>query len=232
MVAAIAVPTGTETALTSSTRAASGYAHSVVEIEESDEPIEAIVVDRSSANSLTTLVAWLCLGAVLLTVGWWVWTRWINPSAGSLITQYVNKDIGETFASPEAGFTVAMPTKPDITMDLNEYGKIWRGSSNPGSGYEFTVTQTPQPSSLLDNYRSALNQVGAQLASGNSIVSQTTPTPIIDVAVKEIVYTDGSSTWHTQLILRADRLYTITAKTPNSDRGPFERLTTSFRVLG
>ena len=105
-------------------------------------------------------------------------------------------------------------------------------SSDPGSGYLFTVTNTAQPESLLANYTSALNQIAGQLASGKSIVSQTKPAPIIDVAVKDVVYTGGSSTWHTRLILRADRLYEITAKTPNSDRAPFDRLVTSFKMLG
>ncbi|MBK5288484.1 MAG: hypothetical protein JJE46_08455 [Acidimicrobiia bacterium] len=204
----------------------------MVQIDETDEPLEAIVVDRPPANPLTTAIAWVVLAAVVLTVGWWVWTRWINPSAGSLISQYVHKDVGETFASPPAGFTVAMPTKPVITTDANEYGQIVTASSNPGSGYEFTVTNTAQPDSQLANYTSALNQFAGQVASGKSIESQTKPTPIIDVAVKDVVYTDGSSTWRTRLILRADRLYAITAKTPNSDTGPYERLITSFKMLG
>lgn len=204
----------------------------MVEIDETDEPVEAIVVDPSAANPLTTLIAWACLALVVLTVGWWVWTRWISPSAGSLIAQYVSKDVGVTYASPQAGFTVTMPTAPTITTDTNPTGQVVTASSNPGSGYEFTVTNEAQPESLLSNYTSALNQAAGQVASGKEIKSQTDPTPIIDVAVKDLVYTDGSSTWHTRFILRTDRLYTITAKAPNSDRGPFERLSTSFKMLG
>jgi len=42
----------------------------------------------------------------------------------------------------------------------------------------------------------------------------------------------GNTYWRVQLELVKDRLYTVVARTPNSDDAPYKRLTKSFQILG
>ncbi len=202
--------------------------------EETAEPLEAVVVETRSSNPLTTVVAWIGLGLVVFVVGWWVWTRWINPSAGGTISRYVDKTGGVLFESPQDGFKVTTPTKSRRVTAKNEFGTIITVSSSPGDGYEFSATRTPQSEATLESYKSSLNQIAGQLAGqeGAAIDSQVDPVVIGDSAVKQVVFRKGDIYWRVLLVLLKDRLYTVTARSPNNDQAPYQRLTESFQILG
>ena len=202
--------------------------------EDTAEPLEAVVVETRSPNPLTTLLAWIGLALVVFVVGWWVWTRWINPSAGGTISRYVNKNGGVLFESPADGFRVTTPTQWHRSTSTNEFGTVVTVSSSPGDGYEFSVTKTPQSQATIESYKSSLNQIAGQLAGQDhaEIDSQVDPVVIVDSAVKQVVYRKGAIYWRVSLVLLKDRLYTITARSPNNDQAPYERLTTSFQILG
>ena len=202
--------------------------------EDSAEPLEAIVVETGSSNPFVTVVAWISLALVLLVVVWWVWTRWIDPSAGGTIERYTNGSAGVVFENPSDQFRVTLPTAWHRTTDTNALGEIVTVTSEPSAEYSFSATKTPEPVTALESFKSSLNQVAGQLASqaGAEIVSQTEPIPILDVAVKEVVYQRGNAYWHARIELLKDRLYTVIAKTPNEDDAPFKRLVTSFQILG
>ena len=199
-----------------------------------EEPLDAIVVTTRGNNPVTTIVAWIGVAVVLFLVVGWIWTRWINPSAGGTIDRYVNKNAGIVFESPADEFAITLPTEWTRTASADPLGTVVTVTSAPGPGYSFTVTKTPEPVTALESYASSLNQVAGQLASqaGAEIVSQTPPIPIQDVAVKDLVYRKGSTYWHARIELLKDRLYTVVAKTPNNDGAPFKRLVASFRILG
>ena len=202
--------------------------------EETAEPLEAVVVETRSPNPLTTLLAWIGLALVVFVVVGWVWTRWINPSAGGTISRYVNKSGGVLFESPPDGFKVTTPTQWHRSTAKNEFGTIVTVSSSPGDGYEFSVTKTPQPEATLESYKSSLNQIAGQLASENhaAIESQIPPFVLFDAAIKDVVYRNGGTYWRVRLVLLKDRLYTISARSPNSDDKPVGRLIGSFQILG
>jgi hypothetical protein len=164
-----------------------------------------------------------------------VWTRWIDPPVGGTIDRYVKGTQGVEFADPNiAQFRVTMPTKFQLSSGTNEWGTIVTVSDNPGGGYEFSATKTPQPSTAFDSYDEALNRLAGQLAAASDaeIVSQTKPVPLIDVGFKVVVYRHGDTYWHAQLQLLKDRVYTVITKAPNDDDAPFLRLTKSFQILG
>ena len=202
--------------------------------EAPEEPLEAIVVTTRGNNPVVTIVAWIGVAIVLFLVAGWIWTRWINPSAGGTIDRYVNKNAGIVFESPADEFAITLPSAWTRTASADPLGTVVTVTSAPGPGYTFTVTKTPEPATALDSYASSLNQVAGQLASqaGAEIVSQSQPIPIQDVAVKEVVYRKGSSYWRARIELLKDRLYTVVAKTPSDDDAPFKRLVTSFNILG
>jgi hypothetical protein len=198
------------------------------------EPLEAIVVETGDNNPIATVVAWLVVALVAFLVVWWVWTRWIDPSTGGTISRFVNSNSGVLFEDPNDGFSVTTPTKWERTAETNDLGTVVTVSDTVGSDYSFSVTKTPEPVSALDSYRSSLNQVAGQLASdaGATIVSQTDPVPIIDVAVKDVVYRKGDTFWHARIELLKDRLYTIVTKTPSNDDAVFKRFLKGFQILG
>ena len=200
--------------------------------EDSAEPLEAIVVDADGARPATTVIAWIGVGLVIFLLVWWVWTRWINPSAGGTITRYMN-GAGVLFEDPNDQFRVTTPTQWKRSTDQNEFGTIVTVSDSVGSDYSFTVTKTPQPESALASYKSSLNQIAGQLASqsGATIISQTEPTPIQDVAVKDVVYRKGDAQWHARIELLKDRVYTVIAKSPGDDQKVFDHFVTTFQPL-
>jgi hypothetical protein len=202
--------------------------------DEAAEPLEAIVVESRAPNPLTTGLAWAGLAVVVLIMVWWVWTRWIDPSAGGTIARYVNGTSGVVFEDPRDEFRVTTPTQWKRTAETGPLGTTVTVADDVGPDYSFTVTKTPEPETALEDYESSLNQVAGQLAtqSNASIVSQMKPTAILDVAVKEVVYQKGGTFWRARIELLKDRLYTIVAKAPNRDDAPFQRLVTSFQILG
>ena len=202
--------------------------------EEPAEPLEAIVVESRKPNPIGTTLAWIGLAIVVFLVVSWVWTRWINPSAGGTIARYVNNNGGVVFEDPNDQFRVTMPTQWHRSAQQGPDGTTVTVTSEPSNEYSFTVTKTPEPDTALAAYKSSLNQVAGQLAAGAgaSIVKQSDPIPILDVAVKEVEYQKGNSFWYARSELLKDRLYTVVAKTPTNDAKAFHRLVTSFQILG
>ncbi len=202
--------------------------------DATEEPLEAIAVETRGNSPVTTIVAWIGVAVVLFLVVGWIWTRWINPSAGGTIDRYVHNNVGVVFENPNDQFGITMPSTWTRTATADPLGTVVMVTSAPGPGYSFTVTKTPEPVTALDSYASSLNQVAGQLASqaGAEIVTQTTPAHLLDVAVKSVVYRKGSTYWRAGIELLKDRLYTVVAKTPNNDDAPFKRLVASFRILG
>ena len=202
--------------------------------EDTAEPLEAIVVETRPSNPITTVIAWISVGLVVFVMVGWVWTRWIDPSTGGIIDRYANHKGGVEFENPHDQFRVTMPTTWHRTTSTNALGQIVTVTSDPSPEYSFSVTKTPEPTAALESFKSSLNQVAGQLVSqaGAEIVSQTDPVPLVDIGVKGIVYRKGNTYWRASLQLVKDRLYTLIAKTPNSDIAPFKRLATSFTILG
>jgi hypothetical protein len=201
--------------------------------DDAVEPIEAIPIE-TTPNPLGQVLAWCAVVLVVVVAGWWVWTRWIDPPVGGTIAQYTSKSGGVVFEDPNtAQFTVTMPSKYETATGSNEWGTIFTVNDSLGD-YDFTVTKTPQPADTLANYRSALDTLAGKVVSdeGAELVSQKKPLPLLDVAFKEVVYKKGDTWWRTQFRLLKDRLYTITAKTPNDDPAPYDTLANSFKILG
>jgi hypothetical protein len=197
------------------------------------EPVEAIVVETGNPNPLVTVAAWGAVVLVVFVMGWWVWTRWIEPPVGGTIAQYVDGG-GYVYESPDDQFSVSMPTRPRRTTQPGPLGESVTVTSSPGDGYVFSVTKTPEPISALEDYEATLNQAAGALAAlnGAEIVAQEKPFPFVDVAVKTIEFRKGDTHWWAALRLASDRMYTIVAKAPNDDREPYERLVGSFSILG
>jgi hypothetical protein len=201
--------------------------------DPSVEPIEAIPIE-TTANPLATTLAWCAVVVLVVGMGYWVYTRWINPPVGGTIAQWVDHDAGVVFEDPTtAEFGVTMPSKFETSSSTNALGTTYTVSDTLGD-YSFSVTKTPQPASTLDNYESALNTLAGQVVSeqGAELVSQTKPLPLYDVGYKEVVYRKGGTWWRTQFHLLKDRLYTVTAQTPSEDPKPYQTLGKSFKVLG
>jgi hypothetical protein len=197
------------------------------------QPIEAIPVETTTANPLTTLVAWVAVVVAVAGISFWVWTRWIDPPVGGTIDRYVNGG-GEVFESPAAEFRVTMPTRFETTTGTNPWGQIVTVSDDPGGGYSFSVSKTPQPASALESFDVALNRLAGQLAADRKaeIVHQIAPIPLGGIGYKDLVIRHGGTYWRVQLELVKDRLYTVIAKAPNDDPAPYKRLTKSFQILG
>ena len=198
------------------------------------DPIEAIPVETTTANPVTTALAWIAVVVAVALIGSWVWTRWIEPPVGGTIERYVKGTGGVVFENPAAEFRVTMPTQYQQTTGSNPWGQIVTVSDSPGGGYQFSVTKTPQPVAALDSYDQGLNRLAGKLAAdaGAAIVSQSKPIPLNDIGYKQLVYKKGNTYWRAQLELLKDRLYTVIAKAPNDDAGPYVRLATSFQILG
>ena len=197
------------------------------------EPIEAIPVETTAVSPLMTLVAWVAVVVALAGITFWVWTRWIDPPVGGTIDRYV-KGGGVVFENPAAEFRVTMPTHYETSTGTNPWGQIVTVSDNPGGGYGFAVTKTPQPASALESFDVALNRLAGQMAADRhaEIVHQIPPTPLGGIGYKDLVIKKGNTYWRVQLELVKDRLYTVVARTPNSDDAPYKRLTKSFQILG
>jgi hypothetical protein len=197
------------------------------------DPLEAIPVETTTTNPLTTAVAWIAVVAAVAFIGFWAWTRWIDPPVGGTIDQYVAKTRGQIFADPGAGFRVTTPTKWHVTLGQNPSGQIVTVTDRVGD-YQFEVTKTPQPATTIDNYSVALNTLAGQLAAGSNaeIVKQSKPIVLGDFVFKSVDYRRGETNWHAWLELTKDRMYTILARLPNTDQAPFKRFSESFAILG
>jgi hypothetical protein len=199
------------------------------------DPIEAIPVETTTANPVLTVVAWFAVVAAVAFIGFWVWTRWIDPPVGGTIDRYVKGTTGQEFADPNiAEFRATMPTKFQVTSGSNQWGPVVTVSDSPGGGYQFSVTKTPQPAGALDSYQEGLNRLAGQLASDADaeIVEQSKPIPFGDIVVKQFAYRKGDTYWRAGLELLKDRIYTIVVKAPNDDAAPYQRLVKTFQILG
>ena len=129
--------------------------------------------------------------SLFFVVGW-VWTRWIDPSNGGTITRYVNGGGARLRGSQRP--VPGDDSHPVAAQRADEQPRIDRdGVATGGPDYSFSVTKTPEPETALESYKSSLNRVAGQLASdaGATIVSQTEPIAILDIAVKDVVYRKG-----------------------------------------
>ena len=199
------------------------------------EPIEAIPVETTAANPLISVVAWIAVVVAVACIGFWVWTRWIDPPVGGTIERYVKDNAGEVFADPNtAQFRATYPTAYQVNTLPTPLGRIVTVSDNPGGGYEFSVTKTPQPLTALDSYEQGLNRATGKLATdaGAEIVFQSKPIALNDIVFKRFVYRKGDTYWRGQLELLKDRLYTILVKAPNADDAPYLHLVKTFEILG
>ena len=197
------------------------------------EPIEAIPIETKAVNPLTTVVAWVAVVVVLAGITFWVWTRWIDPPVGGIIDRYVAGG-GQVFENPAAEFRVTMPTKFETSTSTNPWGQVVTVSDNPGGGYGFAVTKTPQPTSALESFDVALNRLAGQMAADRhaEIIHQIPPAPLGGIGYKDLVIKKGDTYWRVQLELVKDRLYTVVARAPNRDDAAYRRLTKSFQILG
>jgi hypothetical protein len=199
------------------------------------EPIEAIPVETTPGNPAVTVVAWVAVVAAVVVLGFWVWTRWIDPSVGGTIDRYVHGTGGVEFADPTtAQFRVTTPTQWATSSTSGALGPTAHVTDAPGGGYEFSVTKTPQPVTALESYQQGLNRLAGQLASDAhaEIVHQDGPLPFGDVVYKFVTYRRGGTYWRAQLALLKDRLYTLIVKAPNEDKAPYTRMVKSFQILG
>ena len=197
------------------------------------EPLEAIPVETASGSPVTTIVSWLLVVVAVVGIGFWVWTRWIDPSVGGIIDRYVHKDTGVVFEDPGVGFRVVTPTQWHRSIGSNQWGQTVTVTNRVGD-YQFEVAKTPQPSTALDNYNAALNTLAGQLAgnANGEILEQSKPIVLGDFVFKSIVFRKGDTYWRAWLELTKDRVYTIVARLPNSDPAPFKRFAESFSMLG
>lgn len=205
----------------------------VVEPDEA-EPLEAIPVASRREGLLAVVAAWTVLFLVIAVAGWFVWDQLIRPDGGSLVSRYADGDTGETYESVEDQLSVVLPSRWRRNLQASPLGEIARIESTPGSGYLFAVTRTPMPETALESYKQTLNEAARSFADTHraEIVSQTPAIPFNDVGLEEIVMRKGDRWWRVRFVLATDRLYTLEARTPDDDDGPFKRLTESFVVLG
>ncbi len=204
-------------------------------IEPTDsEALDAIPVGPGPARTIGLVLAWIGVGIVLVCAVWFIWSQLISSDGGSVVERYSNGAHGQLYESLRDQFKVELPTTPRRTERAGTDGRTVVVVSTPGPGYQFSVTREPQPASALESYTATLNTAAGSLAQqvGGEIVSQTDPTPFVDVAVKNVVFRKGKEYYRNTLMLAKDRLYTIQAKVKGSDPKPFNRLSTSFAILG
>jgi len=200
------------------------------------EPLDAIPVDERDGGGLVALVSWALLLVVVVTAGWWIWTKVLFPDAGSTITQYAASETGEWYESASDQFRAVFPTTPDRRARSDADGRTVTVVSRPGDGYEFSVTRQPAPAEALESYPSFLNQLAGTLAAGADaeIVSQNPPQRLaaMDAAQKELVYRAGDGYHHVWIVLAADRAYIIDATTPDEQDTAALRFRLGFTKLG
>ncbi len=204
-------------------------------IEPTDaDALDAIPVGPGPGRTIGLVLAWIGVTIVAVCAVWFLWSEVVDSSGGSVVESYAKGDPGQLYESLPDQFKVELPTTPRRTEHAGAGGPTVVVVSNPGAGYQFSVTREPQPSTALENYTAILNTAAGSLADqvGAEIVSQTDPQPYGKIAVKSVVFRKGKEYYRTELILATDRLYAIQAKTPSNDPAPFERLSKSFSILG
>ena len=201
---------------------------------EDAEPPEAIPVGSSRKNLLTIIAAWATLVLVIVAAGWFVWDQLIRPDGGDLVSRYADGDEGVTYESIEDQFGVIFPSRWRRHVTPSALGDVTRVESTPGPDYLFSVTRAPIPETALENFKQSLRESAADFAKAHNakIVVETPSMPFIDMGVKDVVMEKGGSTWRVRFVLATDRIYTLEARTPNDDDGPFKRLVESFVPLG
>jgi hypothetical protein len=200
------------------------------------EPLDAIPVDERDNRAAVALVSWILLLVVLVTAGWWVGTKVLFPDGGSVVARYANSDAGKWYESAGDQFRAVFPTEPTREARQDPDGRTVTVVSRPGSGYRFSVTRQPEPSSAIESYETTLNQLAGTLASdaGAEIVSQgkAQRVPGMDAVQKEIVFRNGDERHHVWLILGSDRVYVLDATTPGTDEKAALRFRLGFTKLG
>jgi hypothetical protein len=204
-------------------------------IEPTDaDALDAIPVGPGPGRTIGLVLAWAGVVLVAICAVWFLWSQVVGSSGGSVVESYAKGDPAQTYESLRDQFKVELPTTPRRTERVGPEGTTVVVVSNPGPGYQFSVTREPQPSTALESYTEVLNTAAGSLADqvGAEIVSQTNPLPFGKVAVKNVVFRKGKEHYRTTLLLATDRLYAIQAKTPSNDPAPFQRLSKSFSILG
>ncbi|MBM3674448.1 MAG: hypothetical protein FJW88_05740 [Actinobacteria bacterium] len=205
----------------------------VVEPDEA-EPLEAIPVVSTREGIIAAIVAWAALFLVIGFAGWFVWTRVIDPSAGSLVSRYADGDAGNLYEGVGDQFRVVLPSEWRRHTRPSPLGEIVRVESKPGAGYLYSVTVTPQPESALEAYPASLDAAIDGFAKQHQarVVSSTKPVPFDDVAVAYGTFRRNDTWWRALFMLAPDRLYTVVEEAPNDSEDGFNRMTKSFTIIG
>jgi hypothetical protein len=198
------------------------------------EPLDAIPVDDGNRRTLVAVVSWGLLAVVLVTAGWWIWTKVLFPDGGSIVSQYANREVAEWYTSAEDQFRASFPTTPIRQTRADSDGRIVTVASRPGSGYIFSVTRQPVSVDVIADYDTTLNQFVGELASQGrfEIVSQTPPVRFLDVATKDALLRKGDTYRHVWLVAAADRMYVLDVTTPGNDAKAAKRFREDFTKLG
>jgi hypothetical protein len=200
------------------------------------EAIDAVPVEESGpGRTIAIVAAWVAVVAVIGIALWLFFSNVADSGNGaSTVESYTKGETGEVYSSVRDGFRVTLPTTPRRRELDDAAGPTVVVASRPGSGYSFSVTRSPQNEEALANYTAALNTAAGSLAadSGAEIVSQSDPAPVVNIAVKDVVFRKGGQWYRNRLVLTADRLYTVQAVTKSRDPAPFDHMWKTFKVLG
>lgn len=198
------------------------------------DALEAIPVGPGPARAIAIALAWIAVGLIAGFGIWLFWTQVVDPSGSSAVEAYASGGSGQLYTSLRDQFKVEMPTTPRRREQRGPDGTTVIVDSRPGPGYAFSVTREPQLDTALENYTATLDTAAGSLAAqaGGEIVSQSTPEPFVNVAVKDFVFRKRKEYYRNTLILASDRLYTIQAMVKGDDPAPFKRLSKSFAILG
>jgi len=222
------------------TRSPQGYAHRPVSQttgRSADiEPLEAVPVEERDDRALVAVLSWALLVVVLVTAGWWAWTKVLFPDGGSTVAEFAKGKAGHYYASPADQFGAVFPTTPTRRARDDADGRTVTVASRPGSDYEFSVTRQPESPDAIESYRATLDQLAGAFVSdaGGAIVSQEDVKRLtdIDAAEKAIVFRKGGEYHHVWLILTTDRVYVLEATTPGRDDLAAARFRLGFTKLG
>jgi hypothetical protein len=199
---------------------------------EDDEILEAIPVGTGLGEGAGLLIGWIIAIVAVIALGWFAWTRVINPDNGTAVERFVGGG-GETYTSNDGGFTAAFPSKPTVKSERDSDGTAHVVTSQPSPDWRFTITWRKTDTDALADPTTSLNTAAGQLVSGagGTIEEQEQVVAFQGLAVKDLAYKRGSTWYRTRIVFSLDRSYVVQAVSRKTDRKPFERLANGFRLL-